>query len=102
MPMNINLTPQLEEVIRKKVNSGSYNSASEVVREALRLMEHEDRIRAVQLQRLRQDIEEGFNSGAAIPFDPEELKRIARKARAAQRATGSKPQSKNEGRKSAK
>ena len=102
MTMNINLTPQLEEIIRQKVNSGSYNSASEVVREALRLMEHEDRIRAVQLQRLRQDIEEGFNSGPAIPFDPGELKRIARKARGTQRATGPKPQSKNEGHKNAK
>ncbi len=102
MPMNINLTPQLEEVIRRKVNSGSYNSASEVVREALRLMEHEDRVRAVQLQRLRQDIEEGLNSGAAISFDPEEMKRIARKSRAAQRATGPKLQSRNERHKSAK
>lgn len=78
MPLNINLTPQLEEVIRRKVSSGSYNSASEVVREALRLMEHEDRIRAVQLQRLRQDIEEGIGSGSAARFDPEELKSTAR------------------------
>ncbi len=81
MPMNINLTPQLEEIIRRKVTSGSYNSASEVVREALRLMEHEDRLRAVQLQRLRQDIQEGLDSGPATTFDPAELKRTARKQR---------------------
>ena len=37
MPMNVNLTPQLEDMVRKKVASGLYNSASEVVREALRL-----------------------------------------------------------------
>jgi antitoxin ParD1/3/4 len=34
--MNVSLTPQLEEVIRRKVESGMYGSASEVVREALR------------------------------------------------------------------
>ncbi len=34
MPMNISLTPHLEEMIREKIASGSYNSASEVVREA--------------------------------------------------------------------
>jgi hypothetical protein len=38
MGVNISLTPQLEE-IRQKVDSGLYNSASEVVREALRLMD---------------------------------------------------------------
>ncbi|MGA8065735.1 MAG: type II toxin-antitoxin system ParD family antitoxin, partial [Terriglobales bacterium] len=36
MPLNINLTPQLEKLVRQKVSSGRYNSASEVVREALR------------------------------------------------------------------
>jgi len=34
MPMNISLTPHLEEMIREKIASGSYNSASEVVRSA--------------------------------------------------------------------
>ena len=42
MPMNISLTPHLEEMIRAKIASASYNSASEVVREALRLLEEED------------------------------------------------------------
>ena len=39
MGMNVNLTPQLEELVRSKVASGLYTSVSEVVREALRLME---------------------------------------------------------------
>ena len=46
MPINVNLTPELEGLIRQKVTSGRYNSASEVVREALRLMESEDQLRA--------------------------------------------------------
>jgi antitoxin ParD1/3/4 len=41
--MNINLTPKLEEMVREKVKSGLYNNASEVVREALRMMEANDR-----------------------------------------------------------
>ena len=36
MPLNVNLTPRLEELVRRKVSSGRYNSASEVVREAQR------------------------------------------------------------------
>ena len=36
--MNVSLTPELEKFIRKKVSSGLYNNASEVVREALRLL----------------------------------------------------------------
>ncbi len=65
MTMNINLTPQLEELVRQKVSSGLYNSASEVVREALRLMEREDQVRAAKLAQLRQDIQEGLQSGLA-------------------------------------
>ena len=66
MPMNISLTPHLEEMIREKIASGSYNSASEVVREALRLLEQEDQLRTLKLQRLRQDVQEGLNSGPSI------------------------------------
>ena len=65
MPMNISLTPRLEEMIRQKIASGSYSSASEVVREALRLLELEDQLRILKLQRLRQDIREGLESGPA-------------------------------------
>jgi antitoxin ParD1/3/4 len=44
--MNVNLTPELEELVQTKVQSGRYNSVSEVVREALRLMEQKDEVRA--------------------------------------------------------
>lgn len=83
MTMNVNLTPQLEEMIRQKVASGLYTSASEVVREALRLMEEQDRLRTAKLEQLRQDIREGLNSGDATPWDAEEIKREGRKRRAA-------------------
>lgn len=79
MTMNINLTPQLEQLVREKVSSGLYNSASEVVREALRLMDAQDRLRALKLEHLRQDIREGLDSGPATPWNAEEMKRAGRK-----------------------
>ncbi len=89
MGMNINLTPQLEEMVRQKVNSGLYTSASEVVREALRLMDEKDRLRAAKLEQLRQDIQEGLNSGPATAWGAEEIKRQGRAKRAAKTRTKS-------------
>ena len=60
--MNIHLTPELEALVQKKVKSGRYNSASEVVREALRLFEERDRIRELKIQELRKKINEGWAS----------------------------------------
>ena len=51
--MNVHLTPELEQLVQTKVQSGRYNSASEVVREALRIMEQRDEVRSIQLQELR-------------------------------------------------
>lgn len=83
MPINVNLTPELEAMIKRKVASGLYNSASEVVREALRLMEEKDRLRELKLERLRQDIAEGLNSGDPTPWSSEEIKREGRRRKAA-------------------
>jgi antitoxin ParD1/3/4 len=58
--MNVHLTPELEELVQSKVRSGRYNSASEVVREALRLMEQKDEVRTIQLQELRNRIDKGL------------------------------------------
>jgi antitoxin ParD1/3/4 len=87
MTMNINLSPQLEELVRNKVASGFYTSASEVVREALRLMDAQDRIRETKLIQLRQDIQEGLDSGAATAWNPDEVKQEGRKRRAARNTT---------------
>jgi antitoxin ParD1/3/4 len=55
-------------MIREKIASGSYNSASEVVREALRLLEQADEFRVLKLQNLREDIREGLDSGPSTVF----------------------------------
>lgn len=60
--MNVNLTPELEELVHSKVRSGRYNSASEVVREALRLMEEKDRLRLLQRDEIRRQIALGLES----------------------------------------
>ena|SRR5438045_1091717 len=79
MPLNINLTPQLEQLVREKVSSGRYNSASEVVREALRLMEAQDQLRTLKLEQLRRDVDDGLQSGRARPWRLTEMKREGRK-----------------------
>jgi antitoxin ParD1/3/4 len=86
MTLNINLTPQLEKLVRQKVDSGRYNSASEVVREALRLMEKHNELHTLQLERLRRDIREGLDSGPARPWSVAEMKRQGRKRLAARKA----------------
>jgi antitoxin ParD1/3/4 len=78
MTLNISLTPQLEAIVRQKVSGGLYNSASEVIREDLRLMETQDRMQAIELEQLRQDI----NSGKPTPWSAEEIKQEGRKQRA--------------------
>jgi antitoxin ParD1/3/4 len=83
MGMNVNLTPHLEEMVREKVNSGMYTSASEVVREALRLMDEQDRLRAAKLEQLRQDIGAGLKSGPPAAWDVNQIKRDGHARRAA-------------------
>ncbi|MBA2351665.1 MAG: type II toxin-antitoxin system ParD family antitoxin [Pseudomonadota bacterium] len=83
MGMNVNLTPQLEEMVRQKVSSGMYTSASEVVREALRLMDEQDRMRAARLGQLRQDIRAGLDSGVSADWAAEQVKRDGRARRVA-------------------
>ncbi len=75
MGMNVNLTPHLEEMVRQKVNSGLYTSASEVVREALRLMDEQDHLRAAKLAQLREDVGAGLASGPATAWDAKNVKR---------------------------
>lgn len=83
MGMNVNLTPQLEDLVRSKVASGLYTSASEVVREALRLMEEQDRLRDAKLEQLRSDVRQGLASGPSEAWDAEAVKNKARIRRAA-------------------
>jgi antitoxin ParD1/3/4 len=59
--MNVSLTPELERRIAEKVESGLYTTASEVVREGLRLLFAADETREQGLARLRADIQIGLD-----------------------------------------
>ena len=58
--MNVNLTPELEQLIQDKVATGLYASQSEVVREALRLLVEQDERKRDQLIHLREALAEGL------------------------------------------
>lgn len=54
--MNVSLTPELENYIHEKVKSGRYNSASEVMRESLRLLQDHDELQRIRRDELRREI----------------------------------------------
>lgn len=59
--MNVSLTPELEQIVNFKVQSGLYNSASEVVREGIRLLQQRDELRELKLKALRTEIQKGID-----------------------------------------
>ena len=84
--MNVSLSRQLQGFIEKKVRTGRYQTASEVVREGLRLIEDRDTQRALQLRRLREDIKVGLDQvdkGQVAPLDVKRIKAEGRKRLAA-------------------
>ena len=60
--MNVSLTPELERLVNEKVQSGLYTSASEVVREALRLLNERDQTRQHRLAELKRNIAIGIEA----------------------------------------
>lgn len=63
--MNVSLTPELEGLINSKVATGMYGSASEVVREGLRLLQERDETREEKLAWLRNAIRVGMEDAEA-------------------------------------
>ncbi|MDQ0396469.1 type II toxin-antitoxin system ParD family antitoxin [Labrys monachus] len=78
MNMNVSLTDQLAEFVKAKVSTGRYSSSSEVVREALRLMEKLEQQESEKLEFLRQAWKQGIDSGDAGELDFASLKKEAR------------------------
>lgn len=62
---NVNLTKELDRFVLKKVRSGRYDNASEVVRAALRTLEREEREYDAKIAALREAIDQGDASGVA-------------------------------------
>lgn len=79
--MNVNLTPELEKYVKTKIKTGLYNSASEVVRDALRLLEEQDRFKEIKLQMLREEIQKGIaelDAGQVSKLTMADIKRLGR------------------------
>lgn len=96
--MNVSLTPRLEDLVAQRVASGRYGSASEVIREALRLLEDRDMLRSMRLEELRKQIAIGIDqadrgeyaeydetslAGMAERIKTEGRKRLARRKKTA-------------------
>ena len=88
--MNVSLTDELEQFVQSQVSSGMYYSASEVIRDGLRLLKERELLRQIKIEELRKEIQKGIDSletGESVPFDVEEIKaegrkRIAKKRKA--------------------
>lgn len=80
--MNVSLTPELERLVNEKVQSGLYNSASEVVREGLRLLQEQDILKEIRRNELRREVmmgKEQIKNGEYIEVKASEMKEFAEK-----------------------
>jgi antitoxin ParD1/3/4 len=78
--MNVSLTPELEELVNDKVASGMYHSASEVIREGLRLLKEQDALREIRRDELRKEVQKGIDSvarGEFAEYDGEGIAHLA-------------------------
>ena len=80
MPSSYTLGSHFEGFVRQLVENGRFVSASEVLREGLRLVEEREQTRKAKLQALRTAIQEGIDSGPAEPLDMNAIKAEARTA----------------------
>ena len=84
--MNVSLTPELEKLVNDKVSGGMYQTASEVVREALRLLKERDELQKQRFQELQREIRIGLDQlrrGRGLPGNQafEELRQRSRDRR---------------------
>ncbi len=77
--ISVALTAEMATMVRKAVESGEYATASEVIRDALRLWKQEQILREHEIAELRAAWEEGIASGPAEPLDMAEIKAEARR-----------------------
>lgn len=79
--MNVSLTAEMADFVEAEVSSGDYVSASEVVRDALRIMRHEKEQQEIKLSLLRDEIERGYHQMEKGEFSDRSIDDIARDVR---------------------
>ena len=82
MSLNVSLPIELENRVREHVASGLYGSASEVIREALRVFEAYQSMQAKTLAALKADIAEGMKDLRAGNYGPLDLEEFKKRNRA--------------------
>jgi antitoxin ParD1/3/4 len=91
--MEFAVSPDLERLVREKVESGHYGSTDEVLREALQLLDDRDRLRAWKLEELRKDVALGIQQaeqGLVEPLDMDAIRaKVAERLRAQGREASS-------------
>ncbi len=83
--MEVALSPELEELITKQVESGSYPSPGEVVRDALRLFKEQLELREPKLAYLRRDVQAGLDAldrGEYDEYDSDDVQQLAAEIKA--------------------
>ncbi|MEF8732413.1 MAG: type II toxin-antitoxin system ParD family antitoxin [Candidatus Accumulibacter meliphilus] len=69
MPTSVALGSHFEQFVKSQLASGRYNNASEVVREGLRMLEDQEKLRALKLETLRAEVQRGMQGGSGIPAE---------------------------------
>jgi antitoxin ParD1/3/4 len=92
--MNVSLTPELENFVNSKVATGLYQTASEVVREGLRLLRERDTMRQEKLEALRQELAVGIEQadrGQTTPLTEETVAQMKSRGRERRRKGAAPP-----------
>jgi antitoxin ParD1/3/4 len=87
--MNVSLTPELERYVTTKVESGLYQTASEVVREGLRLLKEKEELHLTKLEGLRREIQVGIDQADRGELSPMDARGTLKRIRAARAKKGS-------------
>ena len=67
MPSSYVIGDHFKSFIKEQIQQGRYASASEVVRDGLRALEDQEKLRSVKLEALRREIKRGADSGEGVP-----------------------------------
>ncbi len=82
MPSSYTIGEHYEALIKRLVESGRYASASEVLRDGMRLLEEKEQLREIKLRDIQTLIQEGIDSGDAAALDMEDIIAEAKRRKA--------------------
>jgi antitoxin ParD1/3/4 len=76
--VSVTLTPQLEALVRQKVETGPYGSAEEVIEEALQALEERERFQRLRASLMEAEAE--IERGEGVEWTPELMEHLKREA----------------------